>query len=263
MDRLILLRLRATGCIAEAHVNGIPVLRAGPADGTLALPVHEYLLEGDNELALVVDPSPAGQPRAPRLAAAPMTAALRLLLPRTGHVGSELSARGLSELDWSLAAGEVHRPPVVQRRVVALPIRLPRWRWLDAPPLDDLPAAGRLVAEFVQNVALSLAQGDPEPFLAAARVRFEDLAIAYQQPLAELATRWRDRIGMLHATGALTLTPPELEAVVTRPCAGGRLLECVDAAGEPVLQTAPAPDGSRHAWPLRVAVVEGRTHIVR
>ncbi len=263
MERMMLLRLRSVGCAAEAWVNGVPVLRTAPQGGSLSLPVHEYLLEGDNELELVAEPVAPGASVAPRLAAGTVGASLRLLLPRTGQPGSELSARGLAELDWAVADGELFRPPVLTRQVIHLPVKLPRWRWLDAPPLADLPAAQPLVAEFVQNIAASLGRGDPEPFLAAARVRFEDLSIAYQQPLAELAARWRSRIEMLHATKALRPVLPALADVVLRPCAGGRLLECLSPTGEPALRTEAGPDGSRHAWPIRVAVVEGRTHIVR
>jgi hypothetical protein len=68
---------------------------------------------------------------------------------------------------------------------------------------------------------------------------------------------------MLHATKALKPVLPAPAEVLLRPCAGGRLLECLSATGEPVLRTEPAADGTRHAWPIRVAVVEGRTHIVR
>jgi hypothetical protein len=263
MERLLLLRLRSVGCAAEAWLNGVPVLRTPAGGGAVSLPVHEYLLEGDNEVQLVVEPVVPGGRRVPRLTDAPMLASLRLLLPRRGQPGSEMSARSLCEIDWAAAAGDLVLPPVTERRLVALPVKLPRWRWLDALPIDDLSAAQPLVAEFVQNIAVSLARGDPEPFLGAARVRFEDLAVAYQQTLAELATRWRSRIEMLHATKALRPVLPALTDVVLRPCAGGRLLECLAPDGQPVLRTEAAADGSSHAWPIRVAVVEGRTHIVR
>lgn len=259
MERLLLLRLRGLGIAAEAHVNGVPVLRLGPEGGQAALPVHEYLTEGDNLLQLVVAPGAA----APRLAAGDCAASLRLLLPRSGQPGSELSARGLAELDWAAADGELVRAPVLLQQRVALPVKLPRWRWFDAPPLEDVPNVQPLVATFVQQLAVSLAQGDPEPFLAAARVRFEDLALAYQQPAAELAARWRSRIEMLAATKALKVVLPAVAEVQLRPCAGGRLLEALLADGEPALRTEPAPDGTRHLWPVRIAVVEGRCHIVR
>jgi hypothetical protein len=259
MDRLLLLRLRALGCAAEAWVNGVPVLRLPAGGGNAALPVHEYLVEGDNHLQLVIEPAA----NAPRLADGNAVAALRLLLPRSGQPGSELSARSLADLDWVAADGELIRPPVTLQQRLALPVKLPRWRWFDAPPLDDVPGVQPLVAAFVQQLAISLAQGDPEPFLAAARVRFEDLAQAYQQPVAELAARWRSRIEMLAATKALKAVLPALADIHLRPCAGGRLLEPVLADGEPALRTETLADGTRHAWPIRIAVVEGRCHIVR
>jgi len=259
MERLILLRLRAAGCAAEARVNGVPVLRLGAGGGNAALPVHEYVTEGDNSLQLVVEPGSS----APRLAEGTSVASLRLLLPRNGQPGSELSARGLAELDWAAADGEVIRPAVTLQQRVALPVKLPRWRWFDAPPLDDLPGVQPLVAAFVQRLAVSLAQGDPEPFLAAARVRMEDLALAYQQPVAELAARWRSRIEMLAATKALKPVLPALADVRLLPCAGGRLLEPLLADGEAALRTEAAADGTRHLWPIRIAVVEGQCHIVR
>ena len=102
MERLLILRLRSTGCAAEARLNDIPVARTPAAGGMVSMPVHEYLLEGVNQLTLVLDPPPMGTNPAPRLLQAPIGASLRLLLPRVGHLGSESTARTLAELDHAL-----------------------------------------------------------------------------------------------------------------------------------------------------------------
>ena len=263
MERLLLLRLRSVGCAAEARINDIPVARTPPGGGALCVPVHEVLLEGDNQLALVVDAPLPGASAAPRLAAAPLGASLRLLLPRVGQPGSEAVARTLAELDWALAEGEVLQPPVVVSRSASLPIRFPRWRWLDLPLIPDTPAVQLTVASFVQNLAISLARGDPDTFVQAARLRFDELALAYQQAPADLVARWRSRIQLLHATKALQLELPALGDVRLLPCADGRLVECVSPSGEPVLRTAATADGTRQAWPIRVAVIDGHCHVVR
>lgn len=267
MERLLLLRLRAIGCAAEVRLNDIPVARTPATGGSLSVPVHEYLLSGTNHLALLLDPPPEGAAIAPRLAApGGLAAQARLLLPRIGHVGSELSARTLAELSLALPEGEIYQPPLAAQRSTELPISFPRWRWLDLPPLGtavDVAAVQPLVASFVQGLAIALAKGDPEPFIQGARLRFEELAVAYQKPVTELASRWRARIQMLFATKSLRMVLPALADVQLRPCAGGRLLDCVDASGQPILRTEPAPDGSRHAWPLRVGVVEGHCHVMR
>jgi hypothetical protein len=263
MERLLLLRLQSVGCAVEARLNDIPVGRTPAGGGSLALPVHEYLFEGANEITLVIDPVPSGASAPPRLLRTPLAASLRLLLPRVGHVGSELSARCLAEVDWTALEGDVHAPPRRTGRQVMLPIKFPRWRWLDAPVIDDPVAVQPLVASFIQGLAIALAKGDPEPMLQAARLRFEELALAYQQPVADLAARWRSRIQLLHATQALQPVLPALNDVLLKPCAGGRLLECVGPTGEPALRTEPAADGTRQAWPVRVTVIDGRCLILR
>ena len=263
MERLLLLRLASVGCAAEARLNDFPLGHTPDAGGVLLLPVHEYMLEGANELALVIDPAAPGARPPPRIAAVDSAAAVQLLLPRVGAVGSAASARTLAAVEWAAAAGSIVERPVTVRRSVAIPVRFPRWRWLDAPPVAEPQAVHGLVAAFVQSLALALVRGDAEAYIAAARVRFEELALAYQKPPAELAARWRSRIQLLHAAKALlpVLAPPA--ELMLRPCAGGRLLECLSAAGEPALRTEPAPDGSRQAWPMRITVVDGQCHILR
>ena len=263
MERLLLLRLASVGCVAEARLNDFSLGRTPPAGGTLTLAVPEYVLEGDNDLVLVVDPVALGAQPPPRLATVDSAASLQLLLPRIGALGSAAAARTLASVDWAAAEGSVIAEPVVVRRQVAIPVRFPRWRWLDAPPIADPQAAQPLAAAFVQSMALALARGDAEPFLAAARLRFEELALAYQKPPAELAARWRSRIQLLHAGKALRPVLPALADVAVQPCAGGRLLDCLSITGEPALRTEPAPDGTRHAWPMRIAVVDGQCHILR
>lgn len=262
MERLLLLRLRSSGCAAEALINDIAVARTPPAGGEISVPIHEYVLEGGNRVGLTLDPLPPGAEAKPRLLGAPMIGAVRLLLPRVGSVGSESSARTLVELDHAMPAGEIVHAPITAERAVELPIRFPRWRWLDLPTIDA-QAQQPVVARFVQGLAITLARGDADAFVQAARLRFEELAVAYQQNVADVVARWRSRIQLLHATKALQIVLPGLADVVLLPCAGGRLVECLSPAGEPVLRTEPAADGTRHAWPIRVAVIDDHCHVMR
>ena len=266
MERLLMLRLQAHGCGAEAFLNDIPVGRVGPAGGLLCLPVHEYLLEGSNDIRLVVDPAPAAQAKPPtrtRFAPATVGVSLRLLLPRIGHVGSELQARTLAEMEWAVAQDEVYQVPMTLSRSVMLPIKFPRWRWLDAPPMTELESLKPLVAAYLQGLVVGLLRGDAEMFLIASRLRLDELAQAYQRPVADVAAKLRSRLQLLHATKALKLVMPEAADLVLRPCAEGRLVECLAASGESVLRTDAAPDGSRSAWPVRLTVVSGQCHVLR
>jgi hypothetical protein len=267
MERLLVLRLECIGVTAEAVLNGIPVARikASPdASSAVTVPIHEYTIAGGNQIELVIEPSPPGQTGAPKplLSNGRRGASLRLLLPRIGQVAHPSNARMLGEIDWAPHADEVNEIPLTLKRTVELPIGFPRWRWLDAPVIDDPRALLAPVAAYLQDLALGLARGDPEPLVQAARLRLEDLAQAYQQNLVDVAGRWRVHVQQLHARQPLDPTMPTADTLLLRPVAGGRLLECLDAAGSPVLRS-PVADGGQMCWPLRLAAIDGRFYILR
>jgi hypothetical protein len=240
--------------------------RAVAPDGAFCLPVHEYLLEGANEISLVIQPDPPGARPAPRqveMAEGVIGATLRLLLPRVGRIGSDTEARTLAETSWAAAEGDVYNVPVVVARSVVLPIKFPRWRWLDAPPIEDVAAHRPVVSAFLHTIASDLMRGEVDTLVKASRLRLDELALAYQQPATDLVSRFRSRLQLLYATKSLRLMVPNAEELVLRKCASGRLLECLGAGGAPALSTAPGKDGVSSAWPARLTIINGQCHILR
>ncbi len=262
MDRLLVLRLECAGCEAEAVFNGVPLLRTGATRPAAAQAVHEFTLAGANELCLVVGPAPAGAEPEPHLADGRAWASLRLLLPRVGSVAHPASARTLAQLDWAPAADTVYETPLALNANVELPISFPRWRWFDAPAVEDTPALRREVAAYLLPIALGLARGNPEPLVQAARLKLEDLATAYQRPLAEDVGRLRLHVQQLHAAQPLKPVLPSAAKLQLRVVGGGRLVECLAGDGTPALASETA-GGGRIAWPVRLAAVEGRFYVVR
>lgn len=266
MERLLMLRLQVHGCSAEARINDIPLGRVGPLQGTLCLPVHEYLLDGDNEVSLVIDP-PHGlgslSPNLPKIAEGAVGASLQLLLPRIGQEASTLVARTVGQVDWTAPEGDLYFVPHIVTQSVSLPIKFPRWRWLDAPPIDDAQVHRSLVSRFVQSIVVDLMRGEAESFLSASRLRLEELGLAYQRSPAELTTALRARLHLLYATKALKLALPSASEMVLRLCAKSRLIECLGQDGLSAMRTEPTKDGSSVSWPLRIAVVNGHCHILR
>lgn len=264
MDRLLVLRLRSKGVAAEAWLNGVPLLRTPKAGGDCSLPVHEYVIAGSNRLELVVDPPPiTGGPAVPPVIGDGGAAAdAALLLPRIGQLASEHSARLLGQVSWASTDGDVIRPPVHLPQEVDIPVRFPRWRWLDAPVIAELDSLRASAAAYLQEIAIALSRGDPEHMVVAARLRFEELALAYGRPLADDLARWRARVQLLHAQKAMRPELPTVESLQLRPIAEGRMLECLGADGQPILRCA-RPDGSRVYWPVRLAAVERRFYPLR
>lgn len=267
MERLLTLRLQARGWHAEAWLNDMPVARVTAASPLACVPVHEYTLSGANRWRLVIEPPAAGAPGpAPAMlvvADGQQAARLDLLLPRIGQPVSEHSARSLATLDFAPPAGERLSMPRVIEADLDLPVRFPRWRFVDAPVVEVDAALKARALAFVQELALSLDAGEAAPLVEAARLRFEEIAAAYQCPVADDVARFRSAIQRLYAAKALAIAPPQADAFVLRRCAFGRLLECLDSKGQAVLASKPASDGMARCWPLRLAVVEGRFHVLR
>lgn len=262
-----MLRLAATGCIAEAVLNGIPLGRTPPGGGVLCLPVNEYTLSGDNRIELVIEPPPlvAGFERLPPRAVlgdGSSAASLRLLLPRVGHVASESQARTLAQLDWVSPSTEIVEMPINLTQTVHLPVAFPRWRWVDAPAIENPESMRSQIATFLQGIALSLARGNAEGLIVAAKLRFEELAQAYQRLLADDMARLRAHVQQAHGKEPLRPTLPTAQGLVLRHCANGRLIECLDAAGRPALR-ADGGSGREISWPVRLAMVEGRLYVLR
>lgn len=265
MDRLLVLRLRSRGVPAEAVLNGIPLARTGRAGGDISLPVHEFIVAGPNRLELVVWPAPVlpGAPTAePYVADGQATADAALLLPRDGVAASDTAARVLLQASWAGVDGDVVRPPVSVSQEADIPVGFPRWRWLDAPKVDDVAGLRGAAATFLQDIAISLARGDPEHLVTVAKLRFEELSLAYQRPPAEDLARWRARVQLLHAQKAVRPPLPTAETLHLRPVADGRLLECLAGDGQPALRCA-RPDGAQLFWPMRLAAVDRRFYPLR
>jgi len=267
MDRLLALKLDAVGCEAEALLNGVPLARVNAARPRALVPIHEYTLAGNNRLELVVWPHPVTAkpedlpPPMQVKADGQSMAAARILLPRIGNAVDESSARSLADVVWAPPAGEAFEPPVRLSQDLQLPVSFPRWRWMDAPPAQAItPQLRQQAAALVQQFRTELEAGDVTNYLSAVRFRTEELAVAYQRPAEEATTRLR---GQLEALQGAAWAEVDAEAMVLRPLAGGRLMELLGADGEPVLKTEADEQGRVHAFPLRVAAVEGRLYVLR
>jgi hypothetical protein len=266
MDRLMVFVLEAHGCAAEAQLNGMPIALLGAGGGRISLPVHEYTLAGRNQLALTIAPGPIGQPATPqpRVATGPTWARARLMLMRTGQTPSDPGARTLATLEWASEEGQSYDAPTQKSADVELPVGFPRWRWLDAPVITLNTPTQRLILASLQQLSLELARGNPDPMLAVAKLRFDELALAYQHTAPEGMQRFRDRLQQLYADKALKIIPPVAEELLLRPVAGGRLIECLTPLGAPVLRTQnDDPALGNQSWPIRVAMVEGKIYVLR
>lgn len=271
MERLLVLKLEARGCDAEALLNGIAVARVDAARPRSVVPVHEYTLQGENRLELVIFPRPAieapaaAPPRERRVATGHESAQVSILLPRANNPVDEGSARSLGQLAWTPAADIPFLAPLQLDQSLTLPVSFPRWRWLDAPaPPRPLPPEIHAQAlAFVTTLAEDLSRGQTDAFMSACRLRTEELAVAYQRHPDAERDRLREALLDGYASQGLQWPAPEADGLFLRPLAGGRLFEALGPDGGPVLQSAADAAGQRWALPLRLAWAENRLYVLR
>ncbi len=269
MERLLVLKLDAVGCDAEAWLNGVAVALIDASRDHATLPVHEFTMAGMNRLELVVWPArataaaPVVEPAPWQVSNGLASAHLRILLPRAGNPVDESSARSLAQIDWAPPTGEAYQGPVNLVENVSLPVSFARWRWLDAPLAEATPALTAQALGLLQALARELSDGNLDVFVTATRLRTEELAAAYQQTHDDATRRMREHLASLHAAGAFVWEPIDAAGFWLRRLAGGRLLECLDARGEPALRTAPDAQGRSHLFPMRLAAVDGKLYVLR
>jgi hypothetical protein len=239
--------------------------RVTPLAPLTVVPVHEAALAGANRLELVIGPDSGAAQASARLQSAPhpMAARVHLLLPRIGGVIDESRARALAQLEWACETEEPLTLPSIQSQQIDLAIRFPRWRWLDAPVVQPTLALARQAHAYIWSLARDLSRGQTDSFLAAARLRTEELALAYQRSPDSETLRLREWLDQMYASSAMVWRPLAPEEFRLRTLADGRLLECLSADGSAALTTLPDKLGNSLALPLKLSVVEDRFYVLR
>ena len=183
MERLLVLRLEAVGCNAEALLNGVPLARVDAARPSRTLPVHEFTLAGANALELVVQPALPGAPEviAPQLSDGTAWAGVRLLLPRAGQVAHPSNARTLAQIDWAAPEGELYEAPLLNTLLPLMTsFSLPVVAELEPLAADDgalLQAAGAATGALVGEAGLRPRTSGGSGWEWFARLRLEPVTL--------------------------------------------------------------------------------------
>ncbi|MFT3764621.1 MAG: hypothetical protein QM820_03750 [Minicystis sp.] len=266
-EHVIHAELFVRGCTAELYVNGIPLRRnVWPVKPFVSIPVHQYLVPGDNRIELLVEPGPT--PSRAREAAVMRrmpgaAAAARLVRYEEGEFTDVEYGEQLAEVAWE---GEADTDEVFAKSLGAtagLGERSGRWSWQDAAPivLDDATRAE--IAHVLGTIAQAFERGDPGPVLSLLKVRFEEGIRAY--PVNDEATLTKELTAYVHevANEGWKVRRLEPEAFSFRLCAGDRLVELVDKDWLPSLRFFAPDDEEPYGYALMLARIEGRLVVVR
>ncbi len=257
-------------CTAEFYLNDIALIRNSPDGGYYhAQPVNQYILDGTNELAMIIEPGPqpslarSGPPEGRREMEVPLTdprsATLRLCRYPYGAVVGGPERQLIQELRWPQAEHEEpHLYPLPVRVEFERATGTGPWSWEAAAKLT-LDAGTRAEIESLLNrLWASLAQGDPALFLEVAAPRFDDLAEAFEDPPYKKRNAFRRLEAEIQG-----LQPLDPDTFDLRLAAGGRMVECLQKDWQPVLRGAPDEAGNEDHYDMFLARLEGEWRIVR
>jgi hypothetical protein len=250
------LHIVAEGCTAEIRLNDAPMytlLREHPARARPT--ISEWVIDrehgGENWLSV-------------QLIELDADARLRVALcqAKLGDVpvpGSELE---LAVIEWPPAVLPGVEPPAAPE--LPLPLNVPvmathpwgRWSWQDAPPFAVDARSTAAVIDYIRDLHATLAAGSVDALIAQSRVKFEEVAPAYELTPADAELRVRQAWQGLTSHSEWEFAEWNVEDLDLRLHCDGRLVEPTTLAGEPILRQRRPIDGESWSLPIFIA----RTH---
>jgi hypothetical protein len=266
-EHVIYAELHVRGCTAELYLNGIPLRRnVSPVQPFSAIPVHQYLIPGTNELEVVIEPGPTPS-RARRgstmKAAVGASAVARLVRYEEGQFTDSEEGERLVEIRWEGATDTQEVFPKSVAKQVALGARSGRWCWQDAPPLVLDEATHAEIEGVLGTVARGFARGDAKPVLELLEPRFNEGIRAY--PVNDAATLTAELTDYVRevANEGWIVHPMRREEHDFRLVAGERMVELVNRDWRPTLRFKAPEDEEDVPYAMMLARIDGRLKVVR
>lgn len=250
--------IEANGCDVELSLNDIPVWSVRHRLGAFhAMPVHEYLVRGANGLRLrrldatpVPPPPQPGEPSAPPPEVA--TARVRIAAYREGESLGQGGGQQFAVLDYRShdASGN---PQAVAETVFTLPQWPFAWAWESlAAPGWGSPQATAQVFRWLQEFAGRFQRADVGWLGGVLQPKMAEYCRAYGYDPALEMREFQGRMQLRAADPSFRVTAFTETDLALRPCAGGRLVDCVLATGEPAIRWSDQRAGARGAMKLKL-----------
>jgi hypothetical protein len=253
-------------CDAEIYLNDMPFARLLEFENAaVALPVHPSIVDGNNEIKIVVNPGPvpasaqqvsSGSPLKPAARARARIVQVPLGSP------PDLQAAGLINLEFAVAGGPSVDGPVVTAVSERLHETFGLRPWQRAQVLPELNAP--LVADalsFIKTVATALQKGDAQVLAHLFRAKISAAAESYgldgETQVQTFISQW---VGAAASPKwRLADITPELASL--RLVGANRVIDCVGKDWKPLLRMADLSAGG-FLLGMGVGLVDGQWSVV-
>ena len=277
-ETFYVLECEVSGTTAEFFVNDIPLTRRGMGIGHyLGAPINQYLVDGVNQLKLVIEPGPIpsesesgrkGKKTVWTPGEEKVWAKIKKY-PRGAVVGGP-DGRLLLEAEWPIRDSRQNRDDfqpqeyplaVVEERDLGEMFGPFEWQAAPQLALDD-DTRGE-IEDLLRELCESLAAGDPEPYIKLQANRISETARAYNNSPREKAVRIRQVTAEDAAQSWWGFEPLDPEQFDLRLVAGQRLIQCIARDWNAIVREHEDDEGGRSYYPLMVGKLNRTWAIMR
>lgn len=233
IDQMIYLELNKNNCDVELYVNGIPMRSSSTSGDKASIPVHQFLVDGKNEIEIVVNPGPTpskARTAQRELDSTGVQASARLVKYPVGVYPGDASGEVLGSVQWAGQNAKKEIFPKIVASTVDLGQLFGRWQWQDAEvvTLDKITLAE--ISAYVEKFYAAFSASNGQEMLAFSKLRLEESDKSYpgKNPAEENAMFLKD-VEKRKQNKAWKVTPLRPPLFDFRACANGRMVQIINS----------------------------------
>lgn len=182
IDQMIYVEVNKQNCEVELYVNGIPMRRSSTNQAFSSIPAHQFLVDGTNEIELVINPGPTpSQARTTQreLDATGVQAVARLVKYPIGVYPGDVSGEVLGMVQWAGQNAKKEMFPKILATKIELGPLFGRSLWEDAEKVTLDKKTLAEISAYVEKFYAAFAASRGQEMLDFAKVRLEESDRSY------------------------------------------------------------------------------------
>ncbi|MFH1897407.1 MAG: hypothetical protein ABH886_04100 [Candidatus Desantisbacteria bacterium] len=267
-NKVIYAEMRIKNCKAELYVNDIPLECHDARDlPFIATPVHQYLIDGINEIELIINPghTPSQARKGNyKMDTAGMWADVRLVRYPEGVFTGDPSGEILANVVWEGKKGKEEVFPKILSAKVDLEPMFGRWAWQDAEKIVLNEKTVSEILDVVKIVHEDVKRGSSNQILQLAKNMHMDTCRAYPlRKLSQIEQRVSKSLIKKAQQKDWAVDPLNPSMFDFRVCANGHMVEIINKDWNDTIMGHLKDSGDDYPFSMFLSRINGVWHIVR
>ena len=231
--QMIYVEVNKQNCEVELYLNGIPMRHSSNNQAMASIPVHQYLIDGKNEIELIVNPGPTpskARTAQRELDSTGMQATARLVKYPVGVYPGDASGEVLGTIQWTGQNDKKEIFPKMVATTIELGPLFGRWQWQDAEVITLDKKALTEISAYVEKFYAAFSASNGPELLAFAKLRLEESDKVYpgKNPAEENAMFLKD-VEKRKQDKRWKVTPLRPPLFDFRTCTNGRMVQIINS----------------------------------